>query len=460
MPAAAAGATQSTQIRGVMINKYNLGPCALGLISLLAFGCAAPVAPEDPNAGEAGTNGTGPDGRGGSSGNGSGGSGGRPVDPIDTLPGVTEPLDVPPTGCLNAASAASISLSLDADIPSVLLEATDGVLHANGVACTDAGGDDVPVVGLTTLAVQGDGAAQGAVILDLASGDWSALTALPESLQISFPSGQNSFLIRGSAESELIRHGMRGLDLVVDLVGDGRINVVAGGVTQLGLSLAGGDDEVDDLAALLAERAAEEAAEAEGEEAETPADGEEAVAPVTALSLRLVASGGEGNDWLLGGAGDDEFNGGPGDDVASGLAGDDTVYSDVLDGADTFNGGLGYDYVSYEGRGGDLEIAVCASPAQIGCVAAECSCDTMSGEAGEEDLILNVEDITAGSGDDIIRGSEAADSLSGGPGADSIFGLGGSDVLYGQGGDDIFDGGADGDYCDAFGEEQVSGCEL
>jgi Ca2+-binding RTX toxin-like protein len=440
-----------------MIKKYNLGPCVLGLLSVLVWGCAAPVAPEDPQ-GEAGTNGAGPDGRGGSSGNGSGGSGGAGVDPIDMLPGVTDPLDVPPTGCLNAASAALISLSLNAEIPSVLLEATDGVLHANGIACTDSGGAEVPVAGLTTLSVAGDGAAEGAVILDLASGDWSALIDAPEGIAVSFPSGDNSFLVRGSTGNDFIRHGMRGLDLVVDLVGDGRINVVAAGVTQLGASLAAGDDKLDDLSALLAERAAEEAAAAEG--SEQTSEGEEEVAPVTALSLRLIASGGEGNDWLLGGSADDEFNGGAGDDVASGLDGDDTVYSAEVDGADTFNGGLGYDYVSYEERGGDLEIAICASPAQIGCVAAECSCDTMSGEAGEEDLILNVEDITAGSGDDIIRGSEAADSLSGGPGADSIYGLGGSDVLYGQGGDDVFDGGADGDYCDALTGEQVSGCEL
>lgn len=444
------------------MNKYNLGPCVLGLVSALAWGCAAPVAPEDPGQGEAGTNGTGPNGRAGTSGNGSGGSGGSGVDPIDNLPGVTDPLDVPPTGCSSAASAAVVNLSLNAEIPSVLLEATDGVLHANGVPCTDAGGDDVTIAALTTVAVAGDGAEDGAVILDLASGDWSALLDLPEGLQVSFPGGENSFLVRGSAGNDFIRHGMRGLDLVVDLVGDGRINVVAAGITQFGASLAGGDDKLDDLSALLAERAAEEAAAAEGEGAseETPAEGEEEVAPVTASSLRLVASGGEGNDWLLGGSADDEFNGGPGDDVASGLGGDDTVYSAEVDGADTFNGGLGYDYVSYQERGGDLEIAICASPAQIGCVAAECSCDTMSGEAGEEDLILNVEDITAGSGDDIIRGSEAADSLSGGPGADSIYGLGGSDILYGQGGDDIFDGGADGDYCDALSAEQVSGCEL
>jgi hypothetical protein len=191
-----------------MINKYNLGPCVLGLLSVLVWGCAAPVAPEDPQ-GEAGTNGAGPDGRGGSSGNGSGGSGGAGVDPIDNLPGV-DPVDVPPTGCLNAASAASVSLSLNVEIPSVLLEATDGVLHANGIACTDAAGAEVPVAGLTTLSVEGDGAAEGAVILDLASGDWSALIDAPEGIQVSFPSGENTFLVRGSARRSLCAAGGAG----------------------------------------------------------------------------------------------------------------------------------------------------------------------------------------------------------------------------------------------------------
>jgi Ca2+-binding RTX toxin-like protein len=84
----------------------------------------------------------------------------------------------------------------------------------------------------------------------------------------------------------------------------------------------------------------------------------------------------------------------------------------------------------------------------------------MSGEPGEQDRLVNVEDITAGSGDDVIYGSEAADSLSGGPGDDDIFGLGGSDVLFGEGGDDNMDGGADGDYCANFGQEQATACEL
>src|SRR5690606_15075253 len=96
----------------------------------------------------------------------------------------------------------------------------------------------------------------------------------------------------------------------------------------LAAALAAGDDELDDLAALLAERASE-AAGAGGTDAST-------IAP---LGLPLVAEGGEGNDWLLGGTADDHFDGGPGNDVFSGLEGDDSCYSATLDGSDTFNGG-------------------------------------------------------------------------------------------------------------------------
>ena len=450
-----------------MFKMYNRATCALGLcIAALAWGCAAPVAPEEQNA--AGSNGQGnDDGDSGSGGDGSGGSGdGRDRDPIEKLPGVDVPEGDPPAGCVGGDAAASVSLELDADVPAVLLEATDGTLHANGVACT-AGGDDVSIASLESLSITGDGAKDGAVILALGSGDWSALLDRPESIQVTFPSGENSVLVRGTAQNDFLRHGMRGADLVLDLVGDGRVNLVAAGLTQLGVSLGDGDDKLDDLSALLEERAAQEAAEAqaeaeaEGGEVEPEQPDPNAPPPVSALTLPVVALGEGGNDWLLGGSGDDDFNGGPGDDVMSGLAGDDSVFSDEADGADIFNGGENYDYVSYEARDADLMIQVCASPSLIGCSAEECACSTMmSGAGDEQDRIVNVEDVTGGAGNDTIMGSEAADSLSGGPGDDHLFGLGGSDLLYGEGGDDAFDGGSDGDYCAAFGGEPQSGCEL
>jgi Ca2+-binding RTX toxin-like protein len=448
-----------------MINKYHLGPCALGLLTILVWGCAAPVAPEDPNDGSSGSSGDGPNGGGGSSGSdpGSGGSGSRPERPVDDLPGVDDTLDVPPAGCLSAASATSVSLALDADVPSVLLAATGGTLHANGVECT-SGGAGIAVNALTAVAVGGDGAQAGGVLLDLGSGDWAAFFAQPESVQLSFPSGDNTFVVRGSAGNDFIRHAMRDGALIVDLVGDGRINVVAEGVSVLAAQLAAGDDKIDDFSAPLIEQAAEAAAEAEGEEGAPPAEGEEGeegAVVYAALSLPLVAEGGDGNDWLLGGSAGDQFDGGAGDDTFSGLGGEDAYFTSQMDGSDTFNGGAEFDAVSYEGRGADLEIHACASEVAIGCETGACSCSgSMSGEAGEEDRLINVEDITAGSGDDVIYGSEAADSLSGGPGDDDIFGLGGSDLLYGEGGVDSMDGGADGDYCANFGEEPATACEL
>jgi Ca2+-binding RTX toxin-like protein len=438
-----------------MIKKYDLGPCALGLLTIFAWGCASPVAPEDPNGGESGSQGNGPNGGGGSSGAGagSGGGGSEPEQPIDELPGVDDTLDVPPSGCVGAASATSVSFALDSDVPSVLIAATDGTLHANGVECTSSGAG-IAVNALTVLTVAGDGAQPGGVIFDLGSGDWAALLAEPESVQLSFPSGENTLVVRGTAGNDFIRHGMRNDALVVDLIGDGGINVVAEGVTVLAAQLAAGDDKVDDFSALLAEAAAAEGAE--------PTEGEEGEAFVyAALSLPLIVEGGEGNDWLLGGSAADQFAGGAGDDVFSGLGGEDTYFTSQTDGSDTFNGGADFDSISYQGRGADLEIHACASDAAIGCEAGSCSCfSSMSGEPGEDDRLVNVEDITAGSGDDLIYGSEAADSLSGGPGDDDIFGMGGSDLIYGDGGDDQMDGGADGDYCAAFGQEQETACEL
>jgi Ca2+-binding RTX toxin-like protein len=433
-----------------MMKTYDDVPHALILLAALAFGCAAPVAPEDPNGDNSARGGS--SGVDGASGNGPGsggrgnGDGTRPVDPVDEL---LETPDVPPTGCLDAAAEGAVSLSLDADVPSVLLQATDGTLHANGIACTDTSGAEVNIAALTALDIVSAGAEGNAVIFDLAGGDWSALLDLPEAVHLEFSGGGISGLvIRGTASNDLIRHGMRDSELVLDLVGDGRINVVAEGVSNVSVDLDAGDDKVDDLSELAAERAAAEGGEGE-------------VVPVTTLALPIVITGGDGNDWLLGGLAADDFDGGVGDDVMSGLAGDDFLFSAEMDGADVFNGGVGYDYVSYQDRGADLTVQLCVSESEFGCVEGTCSCGAvMSGEVDEDDRLINVDDVTGGSGNDTITGSDAADSLSGGPGDDTIYGLGGSDLLFGQSGEDVLDGGLDGDYCSATGADRAVGCEL
>lgn len=215
------------------MKNYLSAPRALGFMAIFVWGCAGPVAAE-------------PEGAAGSQGqsNNAGSSGrGSVVDPIDGLPGVDVPLEVPPQGCLGGLEAGALSLSLNAAVPSVRLEASAGKLFANGAACTDADDAEVVLESLSRLLVTGVGAQSNAVILDMGAGDWSLLLATPESIQLDLGPDENSLVVRGTSGADLFRHGMRGSELVLDLVGDGRINVVGKGVTQLGLSLGGGDDK-------------------------------------------------------------------------------------------------------------------------------------------------------------------------------------------------------------------------
>jgi Ca2+-binding RTX toxin-like protein len=268
-------------------------------------------------------------------------------------------------------------------------------------------------------------------------------------VQLWLGEGKNSLRVIGTDGADHFRHGMREPDVVLDLTGDGAINVVAENLAVLAVELGAGDDRLEDLAP---PPAAEGAA---------PAEEDPTIVPITSLSVPLIADGGEGNDWIVGGSGTDDLDGGPGDDVLSGLGGNDSFrVAEQNDGADIINGGAGYDELSYELRNEALTLNLCVSDAALGCSGEECSCSAVSGEAGESDRIVNVEDVTAGNGDDTINGSEGAESLSGGPGADTLHGGGGSDVLYGQTGVDVLDGGADGDYCDTRAGETATGCEL
>ncbi|HEU4578521.1 MAG TPA: calcium-binding protein [Polyangiaceae bacterium] len=364
------------------------------------------------------------------------------------LPGAEAPPGVPPQGCVKGFAGGALQLTLDGKVPSVQLEAKDGKLLANDVACSDAGGHDVDPASVTSLRVNGDAGDNG-VSWALGSGDWSGLLAGPERVQLWLGEGKNSLRIIGTDGADHFRHGLRDPDVVLDLTGDGTINVVAENLAALAVELGAGDDRLEDLAPPAA---------AEGA---APAEEDPTSVPITSLSVALIANGGEGNDWIVGGSGSDNLDGGPGDDVLSGLDGNDSFRaSEQLDGADIINGGPGYDELSYELRNEPLTLNLCLSDAALGCSGEQCSCDAPSGEAGENDRIVNVEDVTAGNGDDIINGSDAAESLSGGPGADSLNGGGGSDVLYGQTGVDVLDGGSDGDYCDAREGETASGCEL
>lgn len=431
------------------MRKIGLSGYLLGGVAVIAA-CAGPVAPHDPNApvppGE--NPGDGPGGSSDSADDPAGG-GSKTPDPTDELPGTDVP-DVAPDGCLGGFAAGAIRLQLSESVAAVRLEAVLGKLVANGTTCTDGSDVEVEVSAVRALEVHG-GAPDETVILELGSGDWSGLLSEEESIELDLGDGENTLIVRAGAAADHYLHGMRDGALVLALGGNGDVTLAADGVTSLGVSLGGGDDRLEDLAGYL---------ESSGGSPSGPGFSASTIA-ITPLAIPLLAYGGDGDDWIVGGSADDELDGGPGDDSLSGLAGNDLFWaSEGHDGHDTYNGGPDYDLISYERRTADLMLASCLSAAWLGCEAGECTCEESSGEVDEDDLIINMEDITAGSGNDTLFGSEAADSLSGGPGEDVLFGFGGSDLLYGQRGLDTLDGGLDGDYCDGSPDEQVMGCEL
>jgi Ca2+-binding RTX toxin-like protein len=136
----------------------------------------------------------------------------------------------------------------------------------------------------------------------------------------------------------------------------------------------------------------------------------------SATRLGITMDGGPGADTLLGGAGFDSISPGPGG------RGD----GDVLD------GGAGRDVISYAARTTGVTIALD---------------DSMpSGEPGEGDKVTGFEVAEGGAGDDLILGTDVAETIDGRAGADTIRGAGGDDVLIGsRGNDDLAGGdGADG----------------
>jgi hemolysin type calcium-binding protein len=155
-----------------------------------------------------------------------------------------------------------------------------------------------------------------------------------------------------------------------------------------------------------------------------------------------VIEGGDGNDEIHGGGGADDISGGPGNDLLEGGGGDTTgrydsiangaslgIYNDVLDGgpgADTLEGGGGgYDRADYSMRSAPLTITLDGV--------------ANDGEAGEGDNVEpDVEDVRAGSGDDVLIGDSGPNALEGGEGNDLIDGRGGyQDLADGGDGNDV-----------------------
>jgi Ca2+-binding RTX toxin-like protein len=144
--------------------------------------------------------------------------------------------------------------------------------------------------------------------------------------------------------------------------------------------------------------------------------------------------GGGSGDTIFGGGSLDFIFGGGGDDTLVGDEGNDLFHEEgTSNGADTFDGGSGFDTVGYDLR-------------TVGVNATIGSGDGNDGQAGESDTIEgDVEGVRGGSGADQLTGDGLDNQLNGGSGADELDGNGGDDELHGGPQDlaiDTLEGGA------------------
>ena len=195
-------------------------------------------------------------------------------------------------------------------------------------------------------------------------------------------------------------------------------------------------------------------------------------------------NGGNGNDTLLGGAGADTLDGGGGNDSLSGGNGNDTLTGGSGD--DVIDGGAGVDAVNYSGAGSAVTVNLVTNAASGGAgndtlsgienvtgssgndsIIASATDNRIDGGGGSDtvsfeaatvavtvnlvagtaaggsgnDILISIENVTGGSGNDSITGNDGANLLDGGAGNDTVLGGAGDDTLAGGLGDDVLDGG-------------------
>jgi VCBS repeat-containing protein len=170
--------------------------------------------------------------------------------------------------------------------------------------------------------------------------------------------------------------------------------------------------------------------------------------------------GGDGDDAILGGTGDDELSGDAGDDVISGGDGDDEIEggegNDILfggAGADEINAGDGDDFIgtsdddgsddTYDGGDGTDTVSFATDTEGVTVnlddgdnAEFDVDANTAVGAETGEDSIQNIENVSTGSGDDVIIGQTGeANTINAGAGDDLVVG-GADDILVGGAGVD------------------------
>ena len=207
---------------------------------------------------------------------------------------------------------------------------------------------------------------------------------------------------------------------------------------------------------------------------------------ITGNQKANTLTGGSGNDTLNGGSGDDTLNGGLGNDRLVGGAGSDTaVFSsrdnliklnktkrqntldgrDILTGIENVNGGAGDDIITGNKKANTLTGGTGDDTLNGGL-----GNDRLVGDAGSDtavfssranrinlnktnrqntrdgrDILIGIENVNGGGGNDVIKGNQIANTLTGGSGNDNLNGGSGDDTLNGGLGNDRLVGGAGSD---------------
>lgn len=140
--------------------------------------------------------------------------------------------------------------------------------------------------------------------------------------------------------------------------------------------------------------------------------------------------GAGGNDTLAGGTGNDLLDGGAGNDALSGGDDNDTLLGGA--GNDALDGGAGTDTASFASGSVAVRVSLAISGAQA------------TGGSGI-DTLTEIENLTGGTGADLLVGNDGANVLDGAGGADQLAGGAEADVLIGGAGRDIMLGGTGSD---------------
>jgi Ca2+-binding RTX toxin-like protein len=153
-------------------------------------------------------------------------------------------------------------------------------------------------------------------------------------------------------------------------------------------------------------------------------------------------TGSDHNDRLFGDENANVLNGGAGDDYLDGGAGDDKLYGG--EGDDLLIGGLGNDLLD----GGEGNNTASYAYSAVGVTVDLSTTEEQTVAVGDNDTLINIQNLIGSAGDDILTGDAGNNKLEGGAGNDILDGGAGDDQLYGGEGDDTLIGGLGNDLLD------------